>query len=379
MSSKKLWAVLGRGWWMLAIGALVGLVLAVGAYTASPKTYQSEATLLLQPSGRTAALEQHDLLQANLPTYVQLGAADDTVAEIARRTDDAGADQAALRKRLQYIPEEDTPIITVKATASEPAAAAQLTEAAVEVLQQRIGDEDSAGLKATSQIIARASEPTAPYSPNRMVLLPAGLIAGLLLGLIAALAWDRGHPRPRTVGELAEAAEVPVIGVLAEERPRWVSSAVRLGIPTTCAAVEGRLRRSGAHRMVLVTGARLPVDAARAELETVCHGRDVPELCATAAEIQDDAHVVLVVDTDCRRSALAEFSRSVRGQGLDVVGLLVLPHRADAEGAAGSAVAAGADTPAGAAPTAGDAAASGKPAASGTKAQTPGTKASGRS
>jgi capsular polysaccharide biosynthesis protein len=55
----------------------------------------------------------------------------------------------------------------------------------------------SAQAAATSggSVISKATPPTTPSSPKKKIILPSGLLAGLLIGLIVAFAWDKRDTR----------------------------------------------------------------------------------------------------------------------------------------------------------------------------------------
>ena len=63
-------------------------------------------------------------------------------------------------------------------------------------------------------IITKATPPTVPSSPKKKLILPSGLLAGLLIGLVIAFAWDKRDTRiknPRSLGHLgAPDADRPV-------------------------------------------------------------------------------------------------------------------------------------------------------------------------
>lgn len=54
-------------------------------------------------------------------------------------------------------------------------------------------------------IITKATPPAKPSSPKKTIILPSGLLAGLLIGLLIAFAWDKRDTRvrnPRSLGQL---------------------------------------------------------------------------------------------------------------------------------------------------------------------------------
>ncbi|MGZ4618212.1 MAG: Wzz/FepE/Etk N-terminal domain-containing protein [Frankiaceae bacterium] len=61
------------------------------------------------------------------------------------------------------------------------------------------------------QVIDQATLPATPASPGLPVNVAAGLVAGLLLGCVVALLWDRRHPRFWTRANAEEASGLPVL------------------------------------------------------------------------------------------------------------------------------------------------------------------------
>jgi polysaccharide biosynthesis transport protein len=59
-------------------------------------------------------------------------------------------------------------------------------------------------------IISSATPPSSPSSPRKLLVFPSGLVAGLLIGLIAAFIWDRRDRRIRGPRDLAK-INLPVV------------------------------------------------------------------------------------------------------------------------------------------------------------------------
>jgi capsular polysaccharide biosynthesis protein len=59
-------------------------------------------------------------------------------------------------------------------------------------------------------IISKASPPAKPSSPKKLLALPSGLLAGLIVGLIAAFTWDRRDTRVKDPREI-ERSGVPAL------------------------------------------------------------------------------------------------------------------------------------------------------------------------
>jgi uncharacterized protein involved in exopolysaccharide biosynthesis len=59
-------------------------------------------------------------------------------------------------------------------------------------------------------VISKATPPGNPSSPKKLLVLPSGLLAGLIIGLIAAFTWDRRDPRLKDARE-AQRFGVPAL------------------------------------------------------------------------------------------------------------------------------------------------------------------------
>jgi uncharacterized protein involved in exopolysaccharide biosynthesis len=107
-------------------------------------------------------------------------------------------------------------------------------------------------------IISAASLPGKPTSPDKTLVLPSGLIAGLLLGLIAAFIWDRRDKRIHTSNDVERLLRVPVLDSLPRNAFRQITLASprsRIGkVFTELGHTVARTLGEGSH-IVLVTGA----------------------------------------------------------------------------------------------------------------------------
>ena len=106
-------------------------------------------------------------------------------------------------------------------------------------------------------IITKATPPTTPSSPKKKIILPSGLLAGLLIGLVVAFAWDKRDTRVtnlRNLGQLGAPALLALSAKdldgqpLAPSRSRAGQDFSELARSTTAALGQN-------HRLVLVAGA----------------------------------------------------------------------------------------------------------------------------
>jgi capsular polysaccharide biosynthesis protein len=106
-------------------------------------------------------------------------------------------------------------------------------------------------------IITKATAPTTPSSPKKKIILPGGLLAGLLIGLVIAFAWDKRDTRIKNLRSLGHLGAPALLGLstkdldgrtLADPRSRAGQDFSELARSTT-----GSLGQD--HQLVLVAGA----------------------------------------------------------------------------------------------------------------------------
>jgi Mrp family chromosome partitioning ATPase/capsular polysaccharide biosynthesis protein len=268
-------AMLRRRWWVLALGAVVGLLLAVEVLVLSTKTYTSTASVLVQPTGVdnsnvTGGRTGGDI---NLDTEAQLLTSADvaTRARTMLKVPDEPRDLAA---NVSVAVPPNTSILNVSYNAPTPedaqrsaqafaqayldnrdATATAKLKAEAKVLQDQI-DAATKDLTVTAGKIAALPEsspdraiavanqqvlvntisqlnrdlsplvgvdiipgriitspklPVTPTDPNPKIYLPSGLLLGLLVGLGVAALLQRVDKRVHNAADLRRAAGVPVL------------------------------------------------------------------------------------------------------------------------------------------------------------------------
>lgn len=132
-------------------------------------------------------------------------------------------DPNAVAGSLQATIDPNAPIITVTATASDPETAHTIANAAVEAVAdeaQRIETGGNADATSSYSLIVyqTALLPGAPVAPDRQKFLLVGAAGGLLVALALAFLRDRNDSRVRTVADLAESLDLPVLGTLPDAK-----------------------------------------------------------------------------------------------------------------------------------------------------------------
>src|ERR1022692_3328676 len=107
-------------------------------------------------------------------------------------------------------------------------------------------------------IITAAVTPTAPSSPKPLLYLPSGLLAGLLIGLLAAFALDRRDDRIHAASDVERFLDLPVLFSLSQPRLSPQTSLVSARSRTGRAFTELTQAAAGAlgegNHVILVAG-----------------------------------------------------------------------------------------------------------------------------
>src|SRR5579875_513079 len=187
-------------------------------------------------------------------------------------------------------------------------------------------------------IISSASAPGSPSSPKKAVILPAGLIVGLVVGLIAAFVWDRRDKRLHSADDVERLLDIPVMLDLPRKSfGRQVSLASprsRMGkafteLAHTVAASLGE----GSHVLLVagtspgpeasVVAANLAATLARTHSEAVLVCGDLQDSVATEMFGLSDSRGLSEVVAG--RATVGEVARGPAG----IPGLWVIPPGAD--------------------------------------------------
>lgn len=187
MSVTEMLQVLRRGWlWVLA-GLVLGGLVALAAFLATPKAYQSQTTLYVTAtdSGNAAALSQGaSYVQSQIRSYPMLVTAPTVLERVAADTGVAASDLAD--SVTAEVP-ADSSLLTITATADDPQRAVAIAGSLgrhsgeqIQKLETRPGAASPIRITAVAAPVA----PSAPAGPSLKTYLPLGLVLGTLLGFV---------------------------------------------------------------------------------------------------------------------------------------------------------------------------------------------------
>lgn len=201
MNTAQLLTLLRTAWWKLAIGAIVGALVAVLLLAVLPKRYEAVSLVLVQVADQAAQpapeapdpaavpeapVLEPDQVKQMLPTYIAIAYSDGSVAGTAAAAGN-GATPASVREDLVYTPAPEGPVIEVHGNAATPEGARKLADAGAKTLTEDVTAENPLGVDLAPTVLEAAAAPEKAASPSPLVVVPACVLAGIVLTLCWAL------------------------------------------------------------------------------------------------------------------------------------------------------------------------------------------------
>ena len=180
-----------------------------------PIEYQSSATIALlpDPSNPSTAVVYGQLAASLLPTYLQVIESRTFLDRVARSLPFSTSGES-LQGRVWVQSVQAAGVMKLEARSPVPRRAEQIASAATKAFVASVA---SNGVVRVA-VIDLPRVPEKPTAARSGVVIAAGSILAVLLAVLAALTWDRLFGRIRTPKELGDAAEIPVLGAIPNER-----------------------------------------------------------------------------------------------------------------------------------------------------------------
>jgi capsular exopolysaccharide synthesis family protein len=293
--------------WLIVTAVVVTTAIAIIYVATATKMYNAEADLLVTPvSGDDPALNSLGLIRSSADPTRDV----ETASRLVTNTDVATRVKAAIKSdkspqalldACSAVPVAQSNVVAVTCSEDSPRGAQQLANAfagqsvALRTAQlhqqvdqlipqlqaqlQRSGGPSTgitplgtqiaelqqlrASPDPTIRVQTTATLPTTPSSPRPVLSIVGGIIAGLILGIIAAFAAQILDPRLRREAQLRRSYRLPILGRIPKEAgahegplaPRHISAATGEAYRGLRATLAGARRgRSGEGNVILVTG-----------------------------------------------------------------------------------------------------------------------------
>jgi len=194
---------LRRRWWVVA--GSIAAVTAVALLAQAPTTggYTAEAVLIVRSGATTNTPGNANEANRLAVTYSQLIPQDSLVLERAGRT--LNVDRSEVQRNSSVVNDPATSILRVRYTAATSEVAVNGARALADAL---------AGVAPVSSNFNGLALSRLPESATRdsrsQADLPAALVAGLCLGLVLVVAWERAQRRIEDAGDLERELDRPV-------------------------------------------------------------------------------------------------------------------------------------------------------------------------
>ncbi|MGQ0576500.1 MAG: polysaccharide biosynthesis tyrosine autokinase [Pseudonocardia sp.] len=321
--------VLREQWLVLAVAVVLGLAGAGAVFVLRPAEYTATLTLYVSSQGgdsTSAAYQGAQLSQQRVASYVELVASRGVTEEVVRRLA-LPESPGALARRITASSALDSVLIEIAVVDTSPRQAARLADEVGRVFTALTAElerpvEVGVPPAVDVRVVRPAAVPDAPSTSGLPTLLALGLLAGLAVGVAAALLRHALDVSVKSPGQLHDAAGAPNLGTIAldpqvPKRPLTVHEE-----PQSPRAEAFRQLRTNLQfvdvdnpRKVVVVTSSLP-----AEGKTTTIANLGIALASAGAR-------VLVVEADLRRPKLADLFGLERAVGLTSV----LSGRVDVE------------------------------------------------
>jgi len=309
--------VLREQWIIVVSAVLIAIGAAGAAWFTQPPEYTAQLTMYVsaQAGETTNAFQGAQLSQDRVASYVELVSS----ARVSREViDELGltATPETLAGQVTASSAPDSVLIDVAVVDRDPEQAAEVANAVgtefTALVDELERPSSPSGVSPVAvRVVAPASTPTAPSSTGLSTTLVLGLLAGLVVGVGAALArsaWDTSVKSP---DQLREVAQAPTLGVIAfdasvPKRPLTVRDDPHSPLSEAFRQLRTNLQFVDVdtpRKVILVTSA-LPGEG------------KTTTLCNLALALAAAGSRVLVLEADLRHPRLADLLGLERDAGL---------------------------------------------------------------
>ena len=316
MSLRALLLVVRKHRLLVILPLVLGLAGAVAYLQVTPRTYQSTAKLFVSTTGSTnvSDLNAGNLLAQQVVTsYATLASTDSVLDGVASDLHLRGS-RDALSQQVTASVEESTSVIDITVADGSAARAASIANAVARRLSSVVAalspTADNRALPIRIAQVQTARAEPKPVSPNVPIDVAAGLMLGLVAGLLAAALREVVDTRVRTATEIEGASGRPTLAEIPFERALQRRPLMADGVPGAGAADAFRSLRTNL-RFLDQSG------RVRALVSSALPGEGKSTVTANlAVALATAGRRVVVVDADLHRPRLGAYFGLDDGTGL---------------------------------------------------------------
>lgn len=218
--------VFARRWWLVVLGAVLGVTAGVVLTVVTPKSYTATATLFVGSPASTDASIAYNLdlfSQQRALTYAKLAQSRE-IATAVQKDLDISITPEQLAAKVTASPVLKTVLMRISASDGSPKLASDIANSfATEFTRYVTQLETPTGASQPSTavtVIQQAEVPTSSTSPKILLNVLVGLVVGVVLGLFVKWLLTLTDRKVRSSKDLAEATGESVLGVLPKDVAR---------------------------------------------------------------------------------------------------------------------------------------------------------------
>lgn len=223
MDLKQIVQALRSGWWLVAIGLLVGSGAAGLITWQTTPLYTSNTQLFVSTAGTddTSTAYQGNLFsQQRVASYAQLITGKELASRVIERLQLDETPQS-LAADISAEPIPDTVLLNVSVSRPSATEARDIASAVGRLFTEMVTKLETPDGAPNSTVTVTITEPplaaSSPTSPDPVRNLALGALAGLAVGAAAALLRERLDNTVKTPEQIADLTGVGVVGALAED------------------------------------------------------------------------------------------------------------------------------------------------------------------
>ncbi|MHA7239312.1 Wzz/FepE/Etk N-terminal domain-containing protein [Arthrobacter sp. TMS1-12-1] len=224
-----------RRWVLILVSTLCGVIAAVVATGLTTPTFEAQAALFIRAdSEASSSYENSQFVLQRVKSYPDLVDSPEVLMPVLQELDSSET-LPELMKRVSASNPTETVYVNVTATATTADEAAVLANLVAsnlrDVIRQLEGGNTARNAAVEAFVTVPAVAPDAPASPNSLLNLAMGLLAGLAVGLIGAILLGDSGRRIRGSADVPRSYNTPVIARVDSRRaPGRAASSTEAGL-----------------------------------------------------------------------------------------------------------------------------------------------------
>lgn len=227
-----------KNWWIILVAIVLGLGLAAGVTAKATPRYQSSVTFFVStpPDTTETAAQANQYATQRVNSYAGLLESDLLAKQIIATTGIADLSYGQVHDEIAATVDLNTVLLTAVVTDSSPDRGLKIASAIAKEFGGMVSGLDNRGTsKSPTVLLNVTSGPTLnpnPVSPRKTLNLSLGLLAGLILGVAAAVIRELLDTTIRTTDLLRSQTSHPALGSIgfdpdAKKSPLITNSAAR--------------------------------------------------------------------------------------------------------------------------------------------------------